>query len=84
MGHQFTIESEEALANLTELASITGKSVEEILIETLRDRLKAERLRRSEMTRMQADVAAFQATLQHPWPSSDHSFLYDPETGLPA
>ena len=93
MGHQFTIESEEAAALAAELAALTGTGVEAAVVEALRAGVEGARVRalaeaeplrrRATAAEMLAAADEFAEMLGHPLPSSDHSWLYDDETGLP-
>ena len=83
MGHVLTIESDEAFALATQLAALTGESLEAAVSAALRVQLDHERSRRAYIERAMRAIDAFHATLTGPLPSSDHSFLYDDKTGLP-
>ena len=83
-GH-IRIEDEAAHAMASELAELTGESVDQAVIEAVRLRLEQER-RKHDRERMfrkvQAITAEMRAHMGHPLPTSDHSWLYD-EHGLP-
>jgi antitoxin VapB len=83
MGHILTIESDEAFALASELAELTGTSLEAAVTSAIQSRLKFEHERQAWIGKIQALTAEFRATLTDPPTSSDHSFLYDNETGLP-
>lgn len=85
MGHQFTID-DEAYALATELAALTGGSIDDAVTGALRLLVEQERDRRERATRLQdvldlareiRDMIGDDATL-------DTDFLYDQATGLPA
>lgn len=86
MGHLLQIESDEAWALASELAGLTGESLESAVVASLRARLEAERKRRDERDAYVADIlrlaAELRAHMRHPLPSSDLSDMYD-ENGLP-
>ena len=85
MGHLLHIESDEAFGLASELAGLTGESLEVAVTEALRARLEAERKRREvdERVRDILEIAArIRSHMTHPLPSSDLSDLYD-EGGLP-
>ena len=83
MGHQFTVEGEEAVALAEELAALTGESLGTAVTAALRERLKKERERRSELQAILTMAVEFRALLGDDAASSDHSWLYDEHTGLP-
>ncbi len=80
MGNQIKIEGEEAYAMASELAGLTGESVDAAVVEAIRLRLEQER------EKLFKDVKAISAEIRERLgpnlPSSDHSWLYD-EDGLP-
>ena len=83
MGHQFTIESDEAFTLATRLAAMTGADMGEVITQALRASL-AEEQRRQEWVATMMDVTdRFADLLANPPLASDHSWLYDDETGLP-
>lgn len=85
MGHVLQIESDEVYAMVSELAGLTGESLEAAVTGALRVRLEAERKRRDveERVRDILEIAArIRARMGHPLPSWDLSDLYD-ENGLP-
>ena len=83
MGQVLTIESDEAFAPATQLAALTGESLEAAVSEALRTQLDHERSGRAYVEKAKKAVAAFQATLTKLPASSDHRFLHDEQTGLP-
>ena len=83
MAHQFTIESEEAFALATELAALTGQSLETVVVQAVRQQLDAERTLRAKFDRVMALAAEFRATLTEPMLSTDLHELCDDTTGLP-
>ena len=88
-----TIQSEEAAGLATTLATRRGESVEAVVTTALRDALERDRAAKEDVeTRHQDDTEYLELRkivddihrhLQHPLPGSDHSWLYDDETGLP-
>ena len=83
MGHQFTIENDEAFSMATELAMLRGETVEQAVIAALRARLEAEKVLRVKIARIKLLTADFRETLASSVHSSDVDLLYDSETGLP-
>jgi hypothetical protein len=84
MGHQFTIEGDEALALATQLATLRGKSLDTAVIDALRTALEVQRERLEFIAGVRGATASFRATLALMPQSADHGFLHDDETGLPA
>ncbi len=85
MGMQLNITSDEAYALAAELAELTGESLATAVTAALRERLEQERRARdleARRKRVRAIAAEIRSHLDHPLPSSDHSWLYD-EDGLP-
>ena len=88
-----TIESEEAAGLATTLAALRGESIEAVVTTALRDALErsraakedvaAQRQEETEYSELRKIVDDIHRHLRHPLPSSDHSWLYDDETGLP-
>ena len=87
-----TIESEEAAGLAAMLAAQRGESIEAVVTAALRDALERERAAReggaaqeqeAEYLELRKIVDDIHRHLEHPLPSSDHSWLYDDETGLP-
>lgn len=80
MGHQFTIEGDEAFALAEELAALTGESLATAVTAAVRQRVEAERKRRDREAQV-ADVLALAKEIRglmgHPLPSLDHGQLYD-------
>ena len=94
MGHQLTIEGDDAYAMASELAALTGESLASAVTQALRARLDEERRKRDQaareassreerIARVKAITARARAGMKHPLPSLDHSDLYG-EDGLPA
>lgn len=83
MGHQLTIEGDEAFALATELAALTGVDLAPAVTEALRASVLKERQRRTWVNAMIAETDKFAELLGNPPPASDHGWLYDDETGLP-
>jgi len=85
MGQQLNIKSDDAYRLASELAELTGESLTAAVTTALRERLERERTERDRDTRMRrvrAITADIRRHIQHPLPSSDHTWLYD-EDGLP-
>lgn len=81
-----SIKDEAARAMASELAALTGESVDVAVIEAVRLRLEQERRKhdRDERVRQALAIAAeMRQHMGHPLLSSDHSWLYG-EDGLPA
>lgn len=88
-----TIQSEEAAGLATTLAALRGESVEAVVTTVLRDALERDRAAKEDVETQHQDdteylelrkiVDDIHRHLQHPLPGSDHSWLYDDETGLP-
>ena len=93
MGAQLKIDSDEAYGLAAELASRRGESIESVVTTALRDALERDRTAREcietkhredvEYQELRVIVDDIHRHLRHPPPSSDHSWLYDDETGLP-
>ena len=83
MGHHLTIESDETVALATQLATLTGESLEQAVLKAVRAGLEAAQDRQAETQKALEAVEAFHDWLEHPRPASDHGWLYDDETGLP-
>ena len=83
MEHPLTIESDEAVALATELATLTGESLEQAVLKAVRAGLQAAQDRQAETQKALKAVEAFHDLLENPRPASDHGWLYDDETGLP-
>ncbi len=84
MGHQFTIEGDEAFTLANELSALTGESVDVAVTAALRDRVEKERARQADVELILAAAREFRAMLGGDLPSPDHAWLYDDEIGLPA
>jgi antitoxin VapB len=85
MSAQLNIKSDDAWRLASELASLTGESLTAAVTRVLREAVEQERRKRdvdAEVARMLAAGAEIRAHMREPV-SSDHDFLYDPETGLP-
>jgi len=77
-----TVESDEAVRLATELAAMTGKSVEDAVKVALRAQLEHERTVRARAADILAAAAKIRSHMREPLPSSDHDWLYG-EDGLP-
>jgi antitoxin VapB len=82
MGHLLTIESDEAFALATQLAALTGESLEAAITEAVRKKLQLERERLEWIARVRAITADIRADMTDP-SMLDTDPLYD-ENGLPA
>ncbi len=93
MGAQLKIDSDEAYGLAAELAGLRGESVEAVVTTALRDALERDRAARDCVDAQRREEVEYQELreivddihrhLRHPLPGSDHSWLYDDETGLP-
>ena len=83
MGAELRIEGEEVVRLAEELAALRKMSVPDAVTDALRNQIEHEREVQGRKERILAAAAAFRETLDYPYPSSDHSWLYD-ENGLPA
>ena len=82
MGEQLRIEGEEAVALATELAALTGESVEALVVRTLRAEMEQRRQEQEELQRLTDVAETFRLSLLPPFPNSNHDWLYD-DVGLP-
>ncbi len=86
MGMQLNIKSDDAYAMASRLAELTGESLTTAVTEAIRERLDRESKARSRDERLRR-VLAIAAEIRESFgdnpPGSDHSWLYDDETGLP-
>ena len=78
-----TIESEEALRLATELAGLTGKSLSDAVLLSLRHQTERERGRKAKVDHLMELAAQIRAGLTEPISTYNTDFLYDDETGLP-
>ena len=83
MGALLKIESDELVGLANRLAELTGSSVEAALSQSLRASVAREEAIRAKLGKIREITADIRANMKHPLPSSDHSWLYDDETGLP-
>lgn len=86
MGMQLNVKSEDAYRLASRLAELTGESLTTAVTTALRERLEREeqaRDREERKRRIRAIAADIRRHMKHPLPTSDHSWLYDDETGLP-
>jgi antitoxin VapB len=86
MGAQLNIKSEDAYRLANRLSKLTGESLTAVVTEALRERLSRElqiRDRDERLRRLRAITADIRAAMGDDLPTSDHSWLYDDETGLP-
>lgn len=82
MGAELRIDGDDAVRLAAELAALTGKPMDEAVLEVLREgvaRRLAAKARRERILGIAADI---RAELVRPLPGSDHGFLYD-QNGLP-
>ncbi len=85
MGTELTIESEEAHRLASRLSDLTGESLDSVVTKALRNAL-ADEQRIRDRAALEADLLAIAAEIKANMPddvTSDHSWLYDDETGLP-
>ncbi len=78
-----TIESDEALTLATELAGLTGKSLDDVVLLSLRNQAEKERARQAKVDHLMDLAAQIRAGLTEPLSTYSTDFLYDDETGLP-
>ncbi|WP_428489147.1 type II toxin-antitoxin system VapB family antitoxin [Rhodopila sp.] len=86
MGTQLNIKSEDAYYLASRLSELTGESLTTVVTEALRERLDRQlqtQSRDERIRRIRAITADMRAAMGGELPSSDHSWLYDDETGLP-
>jgi antitoxin VapB len=86
MGTQLNIKSEDAYRLASRLSELTGESLTTVVTAALRERLERQlqvRDREARLTRLRAITADIRAAMGEDLPTSDHSWLYDDETGLP-
>ncbi len=86
MGAQLNIKSGDAYRLASQLAELTGESLTTAVTEALRERLERQRQARNRddrLRRLRAITADIRAAMGDDIPGSDHSWLYDDETGLP-
>lgn len=86
MGMQLNIKSDDAYVMASRLSELTGESLTTAVTEAIRERLdRAEKAqsrehRLAELRKITADI---RQAMGESLPGSDHSWLYDDETGLP-
>jgi antitoxin VapB len=86
MGAQLNIKSEDAYRLASQLSELTGENLTTVVTEALRERLNRQlrtRDRDERIRRIRAITADIRAGMSGDLPTSDHSWLYDIETGLP-
>jgi antitoxin VapB len=86
MGAQLNIKSEDAYRLASRLSELTGENLTTVVTEALRERLDRQlraRDRDERIRRIRAITADIRAGMGDDLPSSDHSWLYDIDTGLP-
>jgi len=86
MGTQLNIKSDEAYRMASQLSELTGESLTAVVTKALQERLsrvEAEDSIEARLAKVREITADIRANMQHPLPTSDHSWLYDDETGLP-
>lgn len=81
MDQQVTMD-DEAVRLASELASLTGETVEAAVTQAVRERLEREKEVRKKVADIMAIAAEIRAHVE-PGTTSDHSWLYD-EDGFPA
>jgi antitoxin VapB len=85
MGAQLNIKSEDAYRLASRLSELTGESLTTVVTRALRSELDREQRLRDKAA-LKADLLAIAADIKANMPgdvTSDHSWLYDDETGLP-
>jgi antitoxin VapB len=86
MGMQLNIKSDDAYRMASRLAELTGESLTTAVTTALRERLEREEQARDREQRKRhiREIAAdIRRHMKQPLPTSDHSWLYDEDTGLP-
>ncbi len=86
MGAQLNIKNADAYRLASRLSALTGESLTTAVTEALRERLDRQmqaRDREARLQRLRAIATDIRAAMGEPLPTSDHSWLYDDETGLP-
>lgn len=86
MGTQLNVKSEDAYRLASRLSELTGESLTAVVTEALRERLDRQLRvcdREARLKRLRAITADIRAAMADDLPTSDHSWLYDDETGLP-
>ena len=78
MDLELRINSDETLRAVSELANLKGESLE----TAVQERQRREREKKEKIDRIMAIAREIRAHMREPV-SSDHSWLYDDETGLP-
>jgi antitoxin VapB len=82
MDLELRINSDETLRAVSELATLKGESLETAVLIAVQERLRREREKKEKVDRIMAVAREIRAHMREPV-SSDHSWLYDDETGLP-
>jgi antitoxin VapB len=85
MGTQLNIKSEDAYRLASRLSELTGESLTTVVTKALRSELDREQRLRDKAT-LRARLLALADEISADMPrdvTSDHSWLYDDETGLP-
>jgi antitoxin VapB len=85
MGAQLNIKSEDAYRLASRLSELTGETLTTVVTRALRSELDREQRLRDKAA-LKADLLAIAADIKANMPgdvTSDHSWLYDDETGLP-
>lgn len=85
MGAQLNIKSEDAYRLASRLSELTGESLTSVVIKALQAELEREERSRDRQERLRQlrDIAAdIRRHLRHPFPSSNHDWLYD-KSGMP-
>ncbi len=86
MGTQLNIKSDDAYQLASRLSELTGESLTTVVTEALRERLGRQlqsHSREERLRRVRSITADIRAAMGDTLPASDHSWLYDEETGLP-
>jgi antitoxin VapB len=82
MDLELRINSDETLRAVSKLANLKGESQETAVLIAAQERLRREREKKEKVDRIMATAREVRAYMREPV-SSDHSWLYDDETGLP-
>jgi antitoxin VapB len=85
MGTQLNIKSEDAYRLASRLSELTGESLTTVVTRALRTELEREQ-RLRDRAALEEKLWAIAGEIKANMPAdatSDHDFLYDPDTGLP-
>lgn len=82
MDLELRINSDETLRAASEQANLKGESLGTAVLIAVQERLRREREKKEKVDRIMAMAREIRSHMREPV-SSDHSWLYDDETGLP-